>query len=332
MERPGVTAQALVRLETIAPSDYIEQVLPATFPLWGAGRTFERYVEDFRAIAASAYGKRRPFTVGLREHGRIVCSCKNYDRELRVHDRALRATGIGAVYTPENERGRGFASVMFGAMLDGERAAGRDLAFLYSDIHPAFYERLGFKRLPSRLITLRAASLDGSHSGAVPLETKDWPAVRRCFDALDLQRPWGLRRTPLVWDLMRSRWNAPLPPGSQAVHLVVRRARTVLAYVIGRRVLREDAFVMDDFAFDGDDGRAALEPLLRAAAGDLRRVTGWLPPEGARDALPRGSVRVRKDAILMIAPLSAAARAWWAQNKDAIASAGADATWSADHI
>jgi len=29
---------------------------------------------------------------------------------------------------------------------DAERAAGRDLAYLYSDIHPAYYEKLGFTR------------------------------------------------------------------------------------------------------------------------------------------------------------------------------------------
>lgn len=321
-----------MRLEPIAIEDYVNEVLPLTFDLWGDGRPFERYAEDLRGVAGSAYGRRRPFTVGLRENGRIVCSCKNYDRELRAQNRTLRATGIGAVFTPEDQRGRGFASVMFGAMLDAECAAGRDLAFLYSDIHPAFYERLGFATLPSRLITLRAASLEGSHSGAVPLESKDWPAVRRCFEALDRKRAWSFHRTPLVWDWMRSRWNAPLAAGSQSVQLLVRRGRAVIAYAIGRRVLREDAFVVDDFAFDGDEGRAALGPLLRAAAGDLRRITGWLPPEGARGALPRGSVRARKNAIFMVAPLSAVARAWWAEHKDAIASANADTTWSGDHI
>jgi hypothetical protein len=331
VEPAGLSVGDLV-LEPIAIEDYVRDVLPATFDLWGDGRTFDRYAEDFRSVAGSAYGKRRPFTVGLREDGRIVCSCKNYDRELRANDRPLRATGIGAVFTPESERGRGFASVMFGAMLDAEREAGRDLAFLYSDIHPAFYERLGFDTLPSRLITLRAASLDGARSGATALEHKDWPAVRRCFEALDRTRAWSFRRTPLVWDWMRARWNAPPSAGAQSVQLVVRRARSIIAYVIGRRVLREDAFVIDDFAFDGDPGREVVGPLLRAAAGDLRRVTGWLPPEGAREALPRGSVRSRKSAILMVAPLSTVARTWWSENKEGVARSNADATWSGDHI
>ncbi|MBD5604334.1 MAG: GNAT family N-acetyltransferase, partial [Candidatus Eremiobacteraeota bacterium] len=268
----------VVKLEPGGTEEYARDVLPDTFELWGDGRSYERYVEDFLAIASSVYGKRRPFTIGLREGGALVSSCKNYDRELRWDDLSLRATGIGAVFTPKPLRGHGFAAAMLGALLDAERDAGRDLAFLYSDIHPVYYERLGFFTAPSRLFTLRADALDGSPSGARPLEASDWAGVRRCFEALDRARAWSFRRTPLVWDWMRRAWNAPLPAGSQPVRLAVKRGRSLIAYAIGRRVLRDDTFVVDDFAYDGDDGRAIVPALLRAGAGDLRRVGGWLPP------------------------------------------------------
>jgi GNAT superfamily N-acetyltransferase len=323
---PGVT------LTTVTPNEYVREVLPETQPLWGGPRDFARYEADFRAVAQSAYGRSRPFTVGMRDAGRLVVSCKLYDREMRWGTKTLRATGIGAVFTIPAHRGRGFASAMLGVLLDEERVAGRDIAFLYSDIHPAFYERLGFIRLPSRNLTLRAASLDGSHSGAAPLGPRDWPGLRRCFEELDGQRPWTLARTPLVWEWLRRMWSSPPPASVQRVQLVVRHKREIVTYVIGRRVLREDSFVVDDFAFAGDAGRARLSAVLRAAAGDLRRVSAWLPPPIARDALPRGSVRVRRDGIFMVAPLSAAARAWWKSEKDEILGARSDATWAADHV
>jgi hypothetical protein len=322
----------VVKLEPIGIEEYVREVLPGTFALWGASRSFERYALDFREIATSTYAKRRPFTIGLRESGALVSSCKTYDREIRWNGSSLRATGIGAVFTPERLRGHGFAAALLGGLLDAERAAGRDLVYLYSDIHPAYYERLGFKTLPSRILTLRATSLDGSASGSQPLEAGDWPGVRRCFDALDENRPWSFRRTPLVWNWMRHTWNTPPEGNAQPVALVVKRGRSVIAYAIGRRVLRDDTFAVDDFAFDGDAGREILPALLRAGAGDLRRVGGWLPPAPARDALPRGSVRARKDAILMFAPISSRGRAWWAQNGEALLAARSDATWSADHI
>ncbi|MBD5633093.1 MAG: hypothetical protein IAI49_01340, partial [Candidatus Eremiobacteraeota bacterium] len=120
--------------------------------------------------------------------------------------------------------------------------------------------------------------------------------------------------------------------GAQPVALVVKRGRSVIAYAIGRRVLREATFAIDDFSFDGDAGRAVLPALLRAGAGDLRRVGGWLPPSPARDVLPRGSVRARKNAVLMIAPISRLGRAWWAENQAELRASRADATWSSDHI
>jgi predicted N-acetyltransferase YhbS len=319
-------------LAPISADDYAREVLPESFELWGARRTFDRYVSDFRAVAGSAYGKRRQFTVGIRASERIVCSCKLYERELRWGEKVLRATGIGAVFTHPKERGRGYASAMLGELLDEERAAGHDLVFLFSDIHPAFYEKLGFVSLPSRILTLRAASLDGSAVGGVPPESRDWAAIRRCFDALESQRPWALRRTPVIWDWMRLKWNAPADEGTQPVTLAIRRGREVAAYAFGRRVLSADTFVLDDFAFAGDEGRALLPALVRAGAGDLRRVSGWLPPPLAREALPRGSVRVRRNAILMLIPLSRAARSWWkASQADALA-ARWDAVWAADHL
>ena len=71
---------------------------------------------------------------------------------------------------------------------------------------------------------------------------------------------------------------------------------------------------------------------MRAAAGDLRRVAGWLPPPFARDVLPRGSVRARKSAVLMLVPLSPLARTWWNENKEATLTGRADPCWSADHV
>lgn len=320
-----------IQIEPIAAEEYVRDVLPESFALWGGKRSFARYADDFRAMANSRYGRRRPFTMGLRDGAILAASCKTYDRELRWSGAPLRAVGIGAVFTPPRIRGRGYATAMLGSLLDAERAAGTDLAFLFSDIHPVFYARLGFTALPSRILSLRAASLDDAHVRAVPLEARDWPGVRRCFETLDLARPWSLRRTPLVWDWMRRRWNAA-PDGTQTVQLVVRRGRGVLAYAFGLRVSREDAFALDDFAFAGDEGRAILPAVLRSAAGDLRRVSGWLPPPIAREALPRGSSRARKSAIFMIAPLSPGARAWWAANKAGTLANSADPCWDADHV
>ena len=90
-----------------------------------------------------------------------------------------------------------------------------------------------------------------------------------------------------------------------------------------------DAYFVDEYGF-ADDAAAELIPaLLRAAAGDLRRIVGWLPPSGARELLPRGSVRKRKSSVLMAAPLTAAGTRLI---KSALAPSEADFCWATDHI
>jgi hypothetical protein len=112
---------------------------------------------------------------------------------------------------------------------------------------------------------------------------------------------------------------------------VVREGRVVRAYVKGWRQPRRDAYVLDEMgALEGSE--ELLPTLLSAAIGDLGKVAGWLPPEPERGALPRGSVKRRSNAVLMVAPLSRTAQALWQQYGPAMVHAAADPFWSTDHI
>ncbi|HEX3548822.1 MAG TPA: GNAT family N-acetyltransferase [Candidatus Elarobacter sp.] len=314
----------------IAADEYVRAVLPRSRELWAGARTFEEYVAEFESIAGSAWGRRRFRTIGLRVDGALVASCKRYDRVLRCGERRYKAAGIGAVFTPPELRGRGYATALLGALLDAERDAGTDLAYLFSDIHPAFYERLGFVALPSRAIALRADALAPDRVPIAALDDADAAAMRRTFDALDARRSFAFVRTALDWEWQRLRTASREYAGGMT-RLGVRRGRALAAYVAGRRVPAADAFVLDELAFARDDDRALIAPLLRAAAGDLRTVRGWLPPAVARDALPRGAVRPRREAIAMVLPLGARFRAAF-RASDAVARGNADPCWSTDHV
>lgn len=321
----------VLRLETIAPDDYVADVLPRSAALWAGSRTYDEYVAEFRAVTSSAWGRRRFRTLGLRVDGALVASCKRYERTLRCGERTYRAAGIGAVFTPEHERGRGYATALIGALLDAERAAGSDLAYLFSDIHPAFYERLGFVALPSRTITLRADLLSAARVEVVTLGERDAGAIRRVFEEIDGRRPFALQRTALDWEWQRLR-DRSRQHAAPVVRLGVRRSRGLAAYVTGRRIPDADAFALDELAFARPDDAACVGPLLRAAAGDLRKVQGWLPPAVAREALAAGAVRRRREAIAMLLPLSAAFRRTWRVERERVAASRADPCWSTDHV
>jgi len=319
-----------VKLREVEASVYVREVLPQTAPLWAARRDFGTYVAHTLEIACSPYGRRHYRTFGLFEDDRMVASFKRYDRAMHLGPQRMRAFGIGAVFTPPEHRRRGYAGVMLATALDGARVAGYDVAFLFSDIRPQFYALLGFTELPSREISLRADALPSARLAPEQLKERDWNGLQRCYDLGERGRSAGFLRTPLVWDYMRMRMRQDTEPGAgHQTNLVVRHGRGVGAYVLGARVPERDAYVVNEFGFAGTSAAEAIPALLRAAAGDLHRVVGWLPPGGARDALPKGSMRKRREAIFMAAPLSTRGK----RLVRALAESGsADPYWHTDHV
>lgn len=319
-----------MKLVPLDARTYAREVLPLSAQVWAGKRDFERYVAQTLEIAQSGYGRRHYKTIALADGEQILSSFKRYERTIHIGAQRLRAFGIGAVYTPSALRGRGYASAMLAMALDAARADGYDVAYLFSDIRPQFYEEIGFTRLPSRAMSLRADGLPNDRIEVRRLEESDWTSVRRCFDLADRARPWAFVRTPLVWELirLRMRQGSEHPVGVET-NLVVRRGRAVAAYVLGVRAPEHDAYILDEIGFADAQAASLIPPLLRSAAGDLRRIAGWLPPEFARERLPRASVRRRTDAIFMGAALSASGTAWL---KLASAQSSGDGVWSTDHI
>ena len=126
---------------------------------------------------------------------------------------------------------------------------------------------------------------------------------------------------------MRAR-HASEHPSTNATNLVARRGGSIAAYVLGTRVPGRDAYFLDEFAYADDRAATLVAPLLRAAAGDLRRIAGWLPPGNARALLPRARVLKRSRAVTMIAPLGAQGRSLI----EAIAGSREDFCWATDHV
>ena len=309
---------------------YAREVLPLTAEVWAGKRDFERYVSQNLEIAHSGYGRRHFRTMGLSDGTTVLSSFKRYERAIHMGAQRLHAYGIGAVYTAPELRGRGYASAMIAMAMDRARADGYDVAYLFCDIRPQFYEDLGFTQLASRAISLRVDGLPNDRIEVQRLDDHDWNGVRRCFELRDRIRPWAFVRTPLVWELIRLR----IRQGSEhtvgmQTNLVVRRGRAIAAYILGVRAPEHDAYLLDEFGFADAQAAGLVGPLLRSAAGDLRRIAGWLPPEFARERLPRASVRRRTDAIFMAAALSNAGKTWL---QLASASSSGDGIWSTDHI
>lgn len=124
-----------------AKPDEIPGLLADAYPEWQKGRTFAQYCADNRK--EEAYGTR----FVLEKDGEVVSSLIWLWPENRL---ARKVFGIGSVVTPPRFRGKGYASEMLTECLRMADLA-TDLVILYSDIHPAFYERFAFRALPDTM-------------------------------------------------------------------------------------------------------------------------------------------------------------------------------------
>ncbi|MHB1458612.1 MAG: GNAT family N-acetyltransferase, partial [Armatimonadota bacterium] len=96
--------------------------------------------------------------------GRLVSAVQICERRVRVGNVSLLMGGIGNVGTDPDVRGQGHSSRLLYDSIDAMRAAGIDFSVLYTGINP-FYERLGWRGIPSRFYTGRLKeSLDETQS------------------------------------------------------------------------------------------------------------------------------------------------------------------------
>lgn len=108
---------------------------------WSKARTFEQYCID----------NSKDDTIGTRyvieENSRIVCS--SVLMQLQSIS-GLAVYGLGSILTSQNHRGKGYGSELIKRCINLVPDA-NTIIFLYSDIHPSYYEKLGFQSLPAKL-------------------------------------------------------------------------------------------------------------------------------------------------------------------------------------
>ncbi len=107
---------------------------------WPKNRSFEQYCAD--NAKEDAYGKRYV----LDADGRLVSSLILLDLKEVAGKKAY---GIGSVLTPKEHGGKGFATKLLNYCIN--LIAEDAYLFLFSDIDPAFYVRLGFTPLPPQM-------------------------------------------------------------------------------------------------------------------------------------------------------------------------------------
>jgi GNAT superfamily N-acetyltransferase len=265
----------------------VRAVLRESHTLWGAGLPLDAYIAMWEELADCAWGRAwYGWRAWVAEDGRVLSSLKLYRPHLRLGGSAARARAIGAVFTPREHRGRGYAASLIRAVLDEPPEPARDPGFLFTDIGVEYYAALGFAALPCEdaLGTLRAPATRPTHGLTLRTMTiDDLDEVGRAHDMLCETRAIAILRDRAHWEFLLLRaasfFRRMDGSGLERRFMIASNGSRPVGYLVavlgpGEWNVREAA------AYDGDP--ATLARILAAGGEDafaagVRTVWGWIP-------------------------------------------------------
>ncbi len=291
-----------------AEEEELRALLSQSRLVWGVGVRFEDYFKYHSLIRAHPWSENNfQHLILVNGEGEILSSCKTYFHQVRVKGRFLKLCGIGAVFTPPEHRGRGFASQMLSALLQQLKEKEFDLALLFSDIGTEFYARLGFQMIPKQdpvylFLEDKLAPLEIKIYEHLPEEVWEWQRSYAGRQVFSLFRPDD------YFQLLSERisWQKKYLSFREQRVLVSPSEQSYLWVDLGRRRL-----VIRDFACAGNDSEGALKRLLAKARKEFgfKEIYGWLPEEFSRyPFLKLKERRGRSRTLMMFSALTPAGK------------------------
>lgn len=187
-----------------------EEALRQNHEAWGGGEPPARYIAAEEALRQSAHGI--VTRAGLFQGGALVSSLERFSLVLSLRGEARAAVGFGSVYTPPSHRGSGLGTQLLRATLDHERAHGTELALLFSDIAPAFYERLGFLPYPAESFSCAPDTLPAPGAlDTTPAAPGDLPRLLSWRATAMESAGVHCRSDPARWDFFHRKNHSPPP-------------------------------------------------------------------------------------------------------------------------
>jgi GNAT superfamily N-acetyltransferase len=316
-------------IEVVPATGFVlEQVLTDTHPLWNDGLTLPNYAKSWTAQLKTPWGRQHLDRVALVDGPHVLASAKRYDFSMRFDGRIRRVLGIGALFTAPAHRGRGHARELLTRILDTAVAEGQEFAMLFSEIAPAFYERLDFVPVPLLESTLE---IDQKRGGAPAMlvrsgDDRDIPSIAEMSAARAPDARLAMARSEdlIRFQITRKRLQSGLAPAGHRNNefLVVEEGSQAVAYLV---MTEQDGRWMIEEAGDRDPSGARLGAmfqvmLARYPSERLPEIKTWwpqalLPPQvKVAAATPTQEVlmiRPLRDRVLPLPPLAAPQVVFW---------------------
>lgn len=295
-----------------ADGDILGQILHESHPIWCDGLTPQAYAQFNAAQLRTPWGARHLSRCALVDGGgRLLTSAKRYQLRLKIDDRAVNAVGIGAVFTPASQRGKGYAPAIIARILEAAQRDGAELALLFTEIGTQYYERLGFTPVALHQVLLSVVEKPGAPMLPVRSgEERDIPAVTALATSMSNGYRFALVPEPdaIRFSLSKKRLLAGLSvPGALTVEFfVVEEGASAVAFLI---LTTAGDDVVLEMCGDRDPSGArvgAIIQVLRARTPSEKalRLRGVLPPGWQPPQVDIVAVAKSPD-VMMVKPLKA---------------------------
>jgi GNAT superfamily N-acetyltransferase len=271
----------------LVPADepLTHEILDCTYDIWHERLSRVAYRRWWDAQRRTPWGRDHLQRFALVDSaGRLLSSAKRYRYDLVLDGRRGWLSGIGAVFTPAEHRGRGYASQLIEQLLEHDRRDGALVAALFSEIGPGYYERFGFRALPFTDVTVGVRRQGGAPAVLVRAgDERDLPAMAAMHDARSSTARLALDRSASMihYAITKKRLFAGLsPPGLRQVEFVVaEEGASAVAYALLHQNV--NGWTLEE-AGDRDPAGARLGAILqtlvaREPAAPAPLIRAWWP-------------------------------------------------------
>jgi GNAT superfamily N-acetyltransferase len=269
----------------VAEGPLLDQIISLTYDIWNEGLTERGYSQWNAAQLRTPWGRAHLQRLALVDDaGRLLATAKRYRYRVRLDGRVGWMSGIGALFTPPLQRGKGYASQLIEQVLEMEQKEGALLAGLFSEIGAGYYERFGFRPIAIDEVTVNVTRRGGAPAMLVRAgDDRDLAAIEAMHQVRSSGAKFTLTRdrSMIHYALSKKRLLAGLgPQGLRQVEFVVaEEGVSAVAYA----VLHENAngWTLEE-AGDRDPAGARLGGILqvlvaREPSAPAPLIRAWWP-------------------------------------------------------
>ncbi len=167
---------------------------------WGEGSSVAEYVKK---CLQSTRNERCEWWVLTRDSS-VLSSLALFSIDFWVSGKQLSGFGIGAVHTRSDARKKGLAGQLCRHAIDLARNRGCQVGLLFSDVSPAYYERMGFKIFLDTIYQCKDIKALAAMGTAVALEkmcaTKNRKWIQETYHHHHQSVSLGIARSAQYWD------------------------------------------------------------------------------------------------------------------------------------